>query len=135
MKSSRTLDRREDEYADQSQVFYSVIDAIQQISNLPLTSFVPYDDEVQKSRTITPPAIEDTVDVSLAAKKVLTETEQQDAYDALVRGEKVKPYLAQKIIRRCGRIFKSRNLSPGSYFRPSIRRGSVESRQRLRRAA
>jgi hypothetical protein len=131
--SNRTNRHVDDAYEDLRSLFYTVLDAVQDINSLPLTSASHPNGEgnMVRQRLYNASAVEFLTDVEKATKVALSicgslDAELWNAFCAMFAGEAVAPALSRKVVTRVGRIYSARKLHPNQYFK-LYRRGGVQT--------
>lgn len=127
--------RQDEESYQLASIFEAVINALNEIRALPLIAAHQMDDELPRQRIYNALATTYLADLDKATRTALSrngelQPDLWNAFCALVEGERVTASLARAVTQRCGRLYRARRLSPGSYFRPK-RNGSVLSHQRV----
>lgn len=125
--------KRSDDYADARALVFGVIETYADVCSLPrLTTFTITDDGDSKSQRSLQPgstAIHFKCDVELATEKILADREDlQQVFWQIANGESPGGLKEIHIVQKLKHAYK--HLSPGKYFYPPLRRGSVQSQRR-----
>jgi TfoX/Sxy family transcriptional regulator of competence genes len=120
--SSNRVTKRE-QFASFKLYFDGVCSAYVSIRQYPALACVEVDpDATSQNRTWTPYFADFLCDVELTTELALSDDlDLQAAWFKLAAaaGAHVPPAIAQQVIARCGRAYKSKQLDPGVYLRPS----------------
>jgi hypothetical protein len=119
---SKRSDAREAQAASRRLVL-AVMKAYVAVKQLPLLCSVDCDpDAISRSSKWSSTSAHYGIDVELATSTALdSEPALENIWFKLAAGVSVPAAVAQRVFDKCSRLYRSRRLDPGSYFRGSMR--------------
>ena len=115
----RTTRLRRLTFDQQRQLCTTVIDAYQQLLDLPPLAALQFAHDELRPRLYSGAAIDYKLDIERATESALREPAAQAAWFALLQGQPVDPDVETRVVTKCARLYHKRGLHPRRYFKPN----------------